>query len=191
MAVQLLQSLTNTLRGITQADIEKVNRIIQRNVLDKDCDDYYIDHQSCVALPYRAGDPERRICNAFFRDLFWYVVSDPEIVILGGNDNDSRGPTDYYWSVCDDIPVWEALSGCSESVVTKVSDKTWKLEYCTQNGEWRSMDTVFPECVIALPSLGCIPPEEVSKKDSPHDRSKQKYTNGCVFRRHKKVQTSR
>jgi hypothetical protein len=85
----------------------QVNNIFGRKVLLRDSKydefSYYIDHQSRIVLP-RVPDNRPEINLGFFRDFCDYVVETPNVVIIGGNDNENlpqlvSGDTDDYYAL--------------------------------------------------------------------------------------------
>jgi hypothetical protein len=114
---------------------------------------YYIDHQSLITLPKVPND-RPQIHLGFFRDFCDYVINNPHVIILGGNDNTDTSPRPK--DTVDD-EIWEKVSGFgenAESVFAYHLDKPrkwkviWREKVWSRKGEREAkFDTIiqFPE----------------------------------------------
>lgn len=84
---------------------------------------FYVDHQSTVNLPLCFDKPVTNL--QFMGELFTYITTTKEIVILGGNDNDGSHPLTAL-----EIKNWQWVErDCSENNIVARWDKSgyWTL----------------------------------------------------------------
>jgi hypothetical protein len=120
MAVMLYENFRRQMPH-TQSSEERVRRqvnsIFGRKVLlinnPAGTFGYYLDHQSLIKLPKVPKLQRPEIHLGFFSDFCHYVVDNPHIMILGGNDNDTDSFSVYPHGSEED-PIWRTISKFDE-----------------------------------------------------------------------------
>jgi hypothetical protein len=98
MAVTAYENLTYYKRFPLKEEeaVKEVNRQFEKEIITTG-EWVHIDHQSLIALPQRASG-HKTIDWEFFWELTSYIVDNDNLVIIGGNDNDTSQDKVNYWS---------------------------------------------------------------------------------------------
>jgi hypothetical protein len=149
MAVLALENLTyNTMKLIDAIDLvnqqvgKEIIEVENREVIYSSQISYHIDHQSVLALPKEKGRHTKNINWEFWHEFTEYLISDHQLIIVGGNDNDWLPDNSAVRQLMHEgivHPFWEHIPMRDEAGnsvrAEKIEDKKWLLKWKSWDGK--------------------------------------------------------